>query len=421
LNWTLPIALLTNVLGHRAVSDDESNFTAGRQGTLSANSQELTEELRLSSLAGDGPKWIVGTFYSAEHQHTASEKFDQNGPGSTVNVYDNRIDTKSAAVFGDLTYNLLDGLRLLSGVRYTKDSKNGDGALVVATPGKPTASLPFNANLSSSAVNWKLGLEKDLAERSMLYFTASTGYKAGGFYEIPPYTFNNLPNTFQPEHNLAFEIGSKNRFLNDRLQLNADVFHYHYTDYQTQAPGKVFLAGGASAVLLATFNAGAVNILGFETELEYKLTPHDRIGLDVDYLQAKFGDFSVPGFILANKAVFGITSLYNIRVPDAPTWAGNLSYVHDWPISSAISLTVHANTHYRGAVNFNAPPDPTVAQAGYWNTDAGFSLQAPTRKWYVDFVERNISNAVVITGISLPPYGHIGPPRTFLINIGARL
>jgi outer membrane receptor protein involved in Fe transport len=44
-----------------------------------------------------------------------------------------------------------------------------------------------------NSVNYKAGVEYDLAPRSMAYANISTGFKSGGFYVAPP------PNTFSPE------------------------------------------------------------------------------------------------------------------------------------------------------------------------------------------------------------------------------
>ncbi len=52
----------------------------------------------------------------------------------------------------------------------------------------------------------------------MLYLTVSTGSKSGGV--------NNLPtavglSTYEPDTITAYDLGSKNRFLDDRPEVNA--------------------------------------------------------------------------------------------------------------------------------------------------------------------------------------------------------
>ncbi len=57
-------------------------------------------------------------------------------------------------------------------------------------------------------------------DTNMLYAKYDTGYKAGGFNSAG--TAPSVP--YGPETVEATEIGSKNRFLNDTLQANVDVF-----------------------------------------------------------------------------------------------------------------------------------------------------------------------------------------------------
>jgi outer membrane receptor protein involved in Fe transport len=56
----------------------------------------------------------------------------------------------------------------------------------------------------------------------MLYADFSTSYRAQGMTESeqPP-----------PEKLKAYSLGAKNRFFNDRLQLNASAFYYDYENY----------------------------------------------------------------------------------------------------------------------------------------------------------------------------------------------
>ncbi|MGH1558583.1 TonB-dependent receptor domain-containing protein [Caulobacter segnis] len=60
-----------------------------------------------------------------------------------------------------------------------------------------------------NATNWKLGVDYDVNPTSMLYAQASTGYKAGGYFDgLPPNAYT------APEHITAYrEVGSKNRFF----------------------------------------------------------------------------------------------------------------------------------------------------------------------------------------------------------------
>ncbi len=85
--------------------------------------------------------------------------------------------------------------------------------------------------------------------RACSYATVATGYKAGGFFPSVPAPNNS----FAPEKLTAFTLGSRNRFLDRRLQLNAEAFYWDYKDKQERFLG---IASGGSTGLLTT-NAGA--------------------------------------------------------------------------------------------------------------------------------------------------------------------
>jgi iron complex outermembrane receptor protein len=75
--------------------------------------------------------------------------------------------------------------------------------------------------------NGRVGFEYDLAPQSMLYASISQGFKGGGFGLAPP------PQTeYKPEYLSAYTVGVKNRFMDDRIQLNGEVYLWDYTDQQ---------------------------------------------------------------------------------------------------------------------------------------------------------------------------------------------
>ena len=83
-------------------------------------------------------------------------------------------------------------------------------------------SLPIHISPSNSwkETTWRGGVEYDVTPASLLYATVETGFKAGGFF------FSHDAPVYQPEKITAYSVGSKNRFLDNRLQLNAEVYYW---------------------------------------------------------------------------------------------------------------------------------------------------------------------------------------------------
>src|SRR5262249_42624736 len=92
----------------------------------------------------------------------------------------------------------------------------------------------------------KAGVELDLAPGSMLYASWSRGYKSGG-------ANNNqtplvVPLIYGPEVVESYEVGSKNRFLDNTLQINLSAFYYNYSNFQYLEGDPVPFQGGVANI-----------------------------------------------------------------------------------------------------------------------------------------------------------------------------
>lgn len=111
----------------------------------------------------------------------------------------------------------------------------------------------------------------------------------------------------------AYEIGSKNQFLDRRIQLNVTAFYNHYADLQAQATQQVTI-NGATQNVTTIFNTGSENAPGAELALIVKPTPALTINGSLNYLHARYERFPTympPSFIcfyLAGGCQGGTTS-----------------------------------------------------------------------------------------------------------------
>ena len=107
--------------------------------------------------------------------------------------------TSTNALYGEATIPLTDTFRIIGGLRESWDHRtfdfNNAGTIT------PTFGINF------SHFDYRAGVEYDVAPRSMLYATVSSGYRPGGLSAFNPVT--NAPNSFQSEVTTAFEIGSR--------------------------------------------------------------------------------------------------------------------------------------------------------------------------------------------------------------------
>jgi iron complex outermembrane receptor protein len=409
---------LTNLV----VGDDP--FFAGALLHTRDGEDQKTGELRLTSPDSSRVKWVVGYYYlwtndGGTFSGTTPQAASVGGAAVTLfNTTDlDAPATTSKAPYGQITYPVTDAFRITGGLRYTQDSKSESVNVVsVAVPGYNSGT--DTATLKNSATTYKAGIEFDAAKESMLYAQLSTGYKAGGFA-----TTGVPPASYEPEHVKAYEIGSKNRFLDDTLQINADVYYYRYTDLQVQystslssslpIPPQYTPAGAVYSYFQQYIaNAGAGVNKGAEIELRYRFTPTDEVDLTGAYINAHYGNFSQPQ----------LSGLNGERIAATPENTGVLNYQHDWILGGAkLSAQVDSkiSSSYYASVN-NRAVNTYGFQKGYTRSDASLVYQAATI-WSVSAWVKNIEDKAQYQYGDFPLSRVIvNFPRTYGLNLSLK-
>jgi len=173
-----------------------------------------------------------------------------NDNGHNYFLSKNPYVLNSYALFGEGNYSVLDDLKLTAGLRWTDDQKHFvdiPSWLIDDGWGYPVSGVvnqQWDQFTGRAVANWTPKL--DFTDQTLIYGSYAHGYKAGG--ANPPgaiypsqTTVGDVvdaavepthPLTFKPEFIDAFEVGTKNTFLDGALTLNGDVFYYNYENYQ---------------------------------------------------------------------------------------------------------------------------------------------------------------------------------------------
>jgi iron complex outermembrane recepter protein len=190
--------------------------------------------------------------------------------------------------------------------------------------------VPQNNEVNNTFFDWRVGVEYDLAKENLLYATVSTGHKAGGFNDTQDFGAVLYNTDYKPESMTAFEIGSKNTFLDRKLRLNGAAFAYLYQDLVFQTivsvgpdpdPNDPNVSAPASAVRQ---NADSTTtVIGADLEAAYALPA--GLELDVHALieRSKFGDGTI---VNDSRIGFGDNSLVDLGgnyLPRAPVFTLN--------------------------------------------------------------------------------------------------
>jgi iron complex outermembrane recepter protein len=366
---------------------------------------EYSQELRLSSDSAGKLTWLGGlTWLKSDGQ-----LFYTFGPN--LAGYDGTTDLNSYAGYAQATYAITDSVRETVGVRYSWDEVSAPNSATISTDGFVTGDFspiytPFSFSHDWKHFDWKEGLEADVGEHSMLYGSVQTGYTAGSFNPID--NTANFSNVVQPQTLLAFTLGSKNRFFDNRLQINDEVFYYRYKDLLLSA------FSGVTGVS-TNYNAPLSTILGDELDIEYQLTSADRLSLALGLLNGKIRDFTTDTGV--NYAGY--------TLPNAPVYTANLGWEHMWRAPSGASVNLRVDSLVSDGYWALYSHNPYTYQSAYTKTGVNLTYHSASDKWSVGVWGRNLENVATLAaagagGLPGPSASYIDPPRTYGMRIDVR-
>ena len=137
----------------------------------------------------------------------------------------------------------------------------------------PQAILSFTPTVvdrtsGDEEVTYRVAAEYDLTPENLAYVSFETGFRAGGFNQ----SFGN--EEYDPEFIEAFTIGSKNRFFDNILELNAEIFFWEYEDQQLAALGLDDRGDNS----FFTRNVGSSSIQGAEIDFQFAAAANTWVG-----------------------------------------------------------------------------------------------------------------------------------------------
>ncbi len=392
----------------------------------------VTQEVRLTSPGKQFFDYVIGGFYSSavsERTFTrdvvrcaaavgavipagltpcssplAAPSTFPSGTANFGSTFDN------IAVFGQGTMNLASWVRLIGGIRFTSDhldvfhsrvSRNLDTAAgvpigtaginpnfdqgVANSPGvngvvTATNGVPFTARTSATNFSGKAGIQADLTENNIAYFTYSRGYKGPAFNVF----FNlskNGTNVIAPETSDAYEIGLKNTFLDGRLILNIAGYYAVYDNFQANNPDLV-----AGVVVTRFTNAGKVSTRGVELDASFRPIPDLNFSGGVAYTDAKVDAFRAP---LGATVIPAGTPL-----AFAPKWKGNLSVDYRIRTGGAADVYLGAQGSFQSSQLSLFAADPVQRRLGtidaYGLVNLTAAIATNDDKYRLTFQVRNL-------------------------------
>lgn len=415
---------------------------------------QISQEFRLSSPLNDNYDYIVGLYYqTSEH-----EFFDQiivapnsvlvpaingqsPGAGSLVSGTEASraatVDSDVISVFAQLNWHLNDAFTLQLGGRVTDDQRDGTRTLsIVAQGGAPLpaaqvgaplvyanafgisstnlaalgptgaffigqlGALPLAGSRDTTKFSPEVKLIWDAGDNSMLFASASNGFKSGSF-DFRANNKNFFPDfassfEFDDEEVTNFELGGKFTLADGAVELNANLFFTDFEDLQ------ISIFDGILGFNVG--NAATAEVTGLEVDGRWAAS---------DYLTIS-GGFAVTDFEFTNfrngQCYFGRAPNVDLDGDGTPELCdytgnsnqmvsdlqGNLSFDFIFPVASGYEINALVDVFYTDDYDASATFDPALVQDSYSKFNARVGFGPESGVWEIAVLGKNLSDEKVL-------------------------
>ena len=382
----------------------DSDFTALDIFNVPALNLEIdtwTAELRLQGESmGGSLNYMVGGFYSDEQidqsvSFALGTDFNRNfgallggalgpapltvftglNPAGTSNTNRFQQDAKSYAIFTHNSLEIVDGLELTVGARYSWEEKSGGftqtainnricpatlgalGAIGGANPAlvapfigigcfgftapadlPQAAALPlvrsFQSDFDDEELIYTVKLAYEFSPAVNAYASFTHGYKAGGINLDTTAAVGGADPTFLSEEVDAYEIGLKSKLLDDRLTFNIAAFYEEFSNFQVlEFTGTAF----------ATFNVPVAETRGVEIETLFR--PNDELTFNV---AATLLEASYPEDCAGTQRSVQVVALCGNDLTNAPQVVALFGGMWEKPINDDLEFFVSGQVRMEG-------------------------------------------------------------------------
>jgi iron complex outermembrane receptor protein len=359
-----------------------------------------SHEIRIDGKFGDSIDWRLGYYTSEvndESYQNSSERRRSlvNDPTGQVvvlsaglprSLFEDDNDSMFASVswrFGAFTLDV-EG-------RYTEEER-----LLV---GSPIGKRKFDTFTPRVNLKWQPN------DGAMYYGSVAKGAKAGGFNTIlaPP-----GEETFDPETNMTYELGTKQMLFDSRLQLSAAVFYVDWTDLQVSTANLLPPPAGSTSRPNYTSNAAGASSLGVEVEAVALLSERWRLNFAGSYADPKYDDGTLDAGLgaLCNSPQPVCTAVFTPRPPAPPAVSADIggntlartpqsklsagleysTELAEWGFSGRADVSYQGKI-YAESLNVGYFPARTLV-------DGSLTLTSPDKRWSASLWGRNLTDEV---------------------------
>jgi len=408
IEYDLHFATLTSITSYGTYDDHSITDLTDNIGfgPVIRYNQELkldktTEEARLVSPSDQPFEWLVGGFYTHESNHWPfqitgldNKTLQPLVPAFNFYTFDAFTQFKEESVFATGTYHLTKQFSVVAGGRYSENSQDYSYARSGIAPGG--YSLDLNSS-SDHAFTYESALQWEPVDRTMAYFRVASGYRPGG-PQVSNLQGLGLPNTYQPDTVVNYELGLKTTQLEDRLQFDLATFYIDWSKLQLldnvvlQTP-----EGVVRRSLIA--NAGKASSRGVELNMRYRPLPGLTMSASTAYTDAYL-----------NTAAPALGASAGERIPYVPTWSGLVDADYRFPVVANLTGIIGGTARYVGDRFNYFSQDPGGTRAtipSYTQLDIRGGVLYST--WNVTLRLNNVANKRGIIGAQTNAFENVPP------------
>jgi iron complex outermembrane receptor protein len=356
-----------------------------------ADIDSITQELRLAGNT-DNFRWVTGAYYlNIDALAITGLNALPNGtvlPSFGYSDFDEPriadLKTESYSLFGQIEYDINSSLRLIGGLRGTKENKkyifdvryagnntdplNWDNDALNAPSDRPEGE--FSDDTGPTLWTGKLQLDWQVNNDVLAYVGFNRGVKAGSF-NSGGISLSNADVPYDKEVLHAYELGIKSYLADGRARLNVAMYYYDYKDYQASR------WDGLGNVV--TNNDSTVK--GFEIELA--TSPFDNLDLmlSFSYIDALVKDLDLVG---------DGSILVDVRPTFSPESTFSVFARYTIPGVFYGEFALQASSTYQSSIYHNLSNFDSTKFDGWMTTDIRLDWASPNGKWNIDMFVSNV-------------------------------
>lgn len=329
-----------------------SCFGAPIVPTLSWSEESVkswSTEFRLTS-EHEGPfHWTAGFFYQKKRTFrngqvgivdgvTGEAVFDENG------VMQRRIFSRQnwghaeqLAFFGELGYEIIDGLVATVGLRWFDTDRSEDQNLIQPFFGNVTGYLP-KQDFAEDQLIKKFHLSYEITDDALVYFQAAEGFRLGGPNQ--PGGFQASAPPFDSDSLWNYEIGWKSAWADDKVILNGAAYYIDWSEIQIQLTD---ITGAFDYI----GNTGDAEIYGLELETTLRPVTGLEISGGLTYSRARLdGEQEAP-----TGGILPVDLQDGDRLSNVPDWQFHVSATYRFPVFGNYEGMFRAGWNYVSSSN----------------------------------------------------------------------